>query len=382
MIQTKYVIVGAGFYGAVFAERIATVLGQRVTLIDRRSHLGGNSASAIDPATGIECHTYGSHIFHTSNERVWKYLQAFTAFTSYQHKVYIQYDGRVYTMPINLKTVNDYFGLNLRPHEVFDFLAKEIAAEGIGEPQNLEEKAISLIGRKLYEAFIRGYTLKQWNKDPKELPASIITRLPVRTCYNNNYFNDPHQGVPLDGYLKIFDRMLRHPNIEIALNTPLQSLLRDIPKGCTVIYTGMLDELFDYQLGMLEWRSLRFEWETRGVADYQGTTVMNYGDLEIPFTRIHEFKHYHPERQEVFNSHQTIICKEFSRDYTKHQEAYYPVNTPQNMKLYQDYVNLFRTHYPRWRVGGRLGAYQYWDMDKAIDQALIDFDNMTKEEKL
>jgi len=379
VVGSDFIIIGAGFYGSVLAERIATVLGKRVTLVDRRPHLGGNSASAIDSATGIECHTYGSHIFHTSKENVWKYVCSFTHFNSYQHKVFARYNGKVYTLPINLKTINDYFGVTLAPGDVPQFLRDEIAKGGIAAPRNLEEKAISLVGRSLYEAFIKGYTFKQWNKDPRELPESIIMRLPVRANYNNNYFNDPYQGIPTEGYGSVFERMLRHPNIDLRLKTTLNEIRHEIPETATVIYTGMIDELFDYALGVLEWRSLDFSWETHPVADYQGTSVMNYSDGDIPYTRIHEFKHYHPERRAVFESPATIVCKEFSSDYGIGKEAYYPVNTARNTALYATYMDLFKSRYPRWRIGGRLGAYQYWDMDKTIEQALLEFDTMIKE---
>ena len=374
LIDVKYLVVGAGFYGAVMAERIASVLKERVVVIDRRRHMGGNSFSDFDTATGIECHRYGSHIFHTSMERVWSYITQFAGFTNYQHKVFTRSKGRVFTMPINLKTLHDFYNVALNPCEMRDFMAQEIAKAGVVEPKNLEEKAISLIGPALYEALIRGYTLKQWNSDPRFLPANIITRLPVRYNYNNNYFNDPFQGVPADGYAMLFERMLSHRNIELRLDTPLSLVRCDIPKACRVIYTGMIDELLDYRYGPLGWRSLRFEWETRRISDFQGTSVMNYADEDVPYTRIHEFKHFHPERRDIFEQDRTVICREYSADYTEGGDAYYPVNTDENHRRYQQYVQDFVREFPNWMVGGRLGAYQYWDMDKAIEQALIAFE--------
>ena len=369
----EYHIIGAGFWGATIAERIATVMKQPVTIIDRREHVGGNCYSSIDEVTGIECHRYGSHIFHTSLLQVWEYITRFGEFTSYQHKVFINFQGKVYTMPINLFTINAFYGKNYSPTEAEAFLKAEIERDFIDDPQNLEEKAISLIGRPLYEAFIKGYTHKQWEHDPKELPASIINRLPFRTSYNANYFNDTWQGVPKDGYFSLFKKMLSHPNITVRLNCDYESIKSKIPSDATVIYTGMPDQLFDYKYGELEWRSLRFEWETVNVRDFQGTSVMNYADLDVPYTRIHEFKHYHPEREEPFNYNKTVICREYPMTYQRGSEAYYPVNDNRNNVLYSRYVEEAAKN-PNLILGGRLGAYKYWDMDKAVADALHTFE--------
>ncbi|MCR5220346.1 MAG: UDP-galactopyranose mutase [bacterium] len=369
----QYLVVGAGIWGSVIAERIATVMKQPVTVIDRRDHIGGNCYSSLDEETGIECHRYGSHIFHTSLPEVWEYINQFGEFTSYQHKVFITHKDRVYTMPINLGTINAFYDKNFRPAEAAAFLKEEIARDFIAEPKNLEEKAISLIGRPLYEAFIKGYTHKQWEHDPRELPASIISRLPFRTTYNNNYFNDTWQGVPKDGYFSIFQRMLSNSLITVKLNCDYESIKEQIPSGCVVIYTGMPDQFFQYKYGELEWRSLRFEWETLPEKDYQGTTVMNYADLEMPYTRIHEFKHYHPERTVPFNLDETIICREYPATYHKGDEAYYPVNNERNNALYARYAEE-AAKMPGLILGGRLGAYRYWDMDKAIADALHVFE--------
>jgi len=367
MIDTPYIVVGSGIFGAVVAERIASVLKKPVMVIEKRAHIGGNCYSAIDAETGIECHRYGSHIFHTSNEKVWEYINQFTAFTSYRHKVMTISDGQVYFMPINLKTLCDATGKSLTPAEAQQML--KAAQQNPDAAQNLEEKAIALIGDELYRKFIRGYTLKQWNKDPRELPAEIITRLPVRTNFNTDYFNDPHQGVPLDGYFKLFEKLLADPKITVLLNTDFSAVRSQISSNAKVIYTGMIDEYFDRSLGALEWRTLRFEWETHPVQDYQGTTVINYANESVPYTRIHEFKHYHPERRTPFESAQTVICKEYSGAWQIGEEAYYPVNTPRNQQLLAEYQqkavkerNLI--------FGGRLGCYRYWDMDKAIAAAL------------
>lgn len=373
MIETKYVIVGSGFFGSVLAERIASVLQADVTIIEKRSHIGGNSYSCIDPETGIEYHKYGSHIFHTFSKKVWDYIRQFGEFTPYRHKVMTTSQGQIYSMPINLKTICDVYQKGLTPA-----MAEQLIDEDrrlISNPEeSLETKAIFLIGKNLYEKFIKGYTIKQWNKHPTELPADIITRLPVRFNFNSDYFNDPYQGVPLNGYGALFQSLLSNPKIHVMLNTNFAQIKEQIPADATVIYTGMIDEYFDYCYGSLEWRSLRFDWETHNVADYQGTTVMNYADAEISFTRIHEFKHYHPERQEIFSSAKTIICKEYPHEWSFGEEAYYPVNTPRNQDLFQKYQELAEKT-PNLIFGGRLGCYKYWDMDKAILNALECFEN-------
>ena len=376
-----YFIIGSGFWGSTIAERIAFVLKVPVTIIEQRNHLGGNCHSSLDEETDIECHCYGSHIFHTSLPHVWEYITQFGEFTSYQHKVFITYQGKVYTMPINLSTINAFYGKNFSPAEANDFLRAEIERDSIAYPQNLEEKAISLIGRPLYEAFIKGYTAKQWEHDPKDLPASIITRLPFRTTYNANYFNDTWQGVPKNGYFSLFKKMLSHPNITVRLNCDYNSIKSEIPSDAKVIYTGMPDQLFGYKYGELEWRSLRFEWETVNVRDYQGTSVMNYADLEVPFTRIHEFKHYHPERQEPFHCNKTVICREYPMAYQQGAEAYYPVNDERNNALYARYMEE-AAQIPNLILGGRLGAYRYWDMDKAVADALHTFETKILTDKI
>lgn len=367
MIDADYVVVGCGIFGAVVAERLASA-GKHVLVIDKRTTVGGNSASHPDPATGIECHTYGSHIFHTSDGEVWRYMLRFTAFTPYRHHVAIRTGGRVYFMPINLKTLCDFFGRDFSPDEAREFLIGEIARAGITSPSNLEEKAISLVGERLYEAFIRGYTRKQWGKSPKNLPESIITRLPVRLNFNMDYFSDPYQGIPLDGYDRMFRRILSHENITLRLNTDYFDLKAELPSAMTVVYTGMIDEFFEYRLGPLAWRSLRFEYETLDTPDFQGVSVMNYGDETVPFTRIHEFKHYHPERS-VFSSARTVICREYPDAYAPGKEAYYPVNDAHSKKLLAEYRKLAESS-PDVVFGGRLGCYQYWDMDKAVRAAL------------
>lgn len=369
----SYFIIGAGIWGATLAERIARVLDQPVTIIDKRSQIGGNCCSFLDEETGIECHRYGSHIFHTSIPQVWEYLSQFDEFTSYRHKVLITHGGKIYAMPISLFTINAFYGKNLTPSEAEAFLAAEIARDHRAQPANLEEKAISLIGRPLYEAFIQNYTRKQWGHDPKDLPAFIINRLPFRTCYNMDYFNDTWQGIPKNGYFNLFKKMLTHPNITVRLNCEYAALRNAIPSDATVIYTGMPDELFDYKYGELEWCSLRFEWETQKVRDVQGTAVMNYADLDVPWIRIHEFKHYHPERTIPFNMNKTVICREYPAAWSRGKEAYYPVNDERNTALYARYAQE-AAQMPHLILGGRLGAYHYWDMDQAVADALHTFE--------
>ena len=289
-------VVGAGLWGCVVARELAEA-GHRVLVIEARSLPGGNARSAFDPATGIECHCYGAHIFHTSDEKVWQYINRYATFTDYRHRVLTEYQGKVYSMPLGLTLINAFYNTNLKPSEVPAFIAEEVRKAGIeGEPKNLEEQAISLIGRPLYEAFIKGYTQKQWNTDPKDLPAFIIRRLPVRTNYNTDYFNDTHQGVPLKGYAAIFDALLDHPAIQLRCNVDYFALRDSLPADLPTFYSGPIDALFDFKYGALPWRGLKFEWETKPVQDWQGTTVMNYADADIPYTRIHEFKHFHPAR--------------------------------------------------------------------------------------
>lgn len=364
-MHPDYIIVGSGFFGAVCAERLASV-GKKVLMLEKRNHIGGNSWSAIDPETGIEVHKYGSHIFHTANPRVWEYLNRFTKFNDYRHTVWTTHKGKVYSMPINLATINAFYGLNLRPHEVENFLAKERGKERYAKPANLEQQAISLIGRPLYEAFIRGYTIKQWDKDPKELAPEIITRLPVRINYNNRYFDDPYQGIPLDGYGKLFERLLDSPNIDVRLNTDWFTVRDRFQGVAPLFYTGPIDQFFDYKHGRLEWRSLEFERKVRHVPDFQGCAVMNYSDAEVPYTRIHEFKHYHLERAET---RKTVLFKEYSALASETSEPYYPVNTPRNQAVLESYMRKADSLERIW-FGGRLGTYQYMDMDDTVEAAL------------
>lgn len=368
--QVKYLVAGAGFFGAVIAERIAADLGEPVVVIDLKSHIGGNSWSAPNPETGIECHCYGSHIFHTSDPDVWAYVNRFTSFNSYRHRVLTRYGDGVYQMPINLATINAFYGRNMTPAEAQRLLREEAGRSGIVEPTNLEEKAVVQIGRSLYEAFVLGYTRKQWETDPKELPAETIARLPVRFSFKNDYFNDPWQGIPLEGYHTLFHRILDHPLIELRLNTDFFAVRQHLRPDCTIIFTGPIDRYFDYRFGHLGWRTLEFEKEVCPVGDYQGTAVMNYAEESVPFTRIHEFRHYHEERP--YPADRTVIYREYSRSCGMADDPSYPINTAGDRKMFALYAAAARNE-KRLVIGGRLGSYQYLDMDKTIAAALATY---------
>jgi UDP-galactopyranose mutase len=371
----KVIIAGSGFFGAVMAERIATVLGQPVLVVEKRDHIGGNSFSEKDPATGIEYHRYGTHLFHTSSDEVWAWINRFTGFNNYRHRVLSRHANRMYTMPINLMTLNNFFGVDLKPSEAAAFLQSRATAERFDDPQNLEEKAISLIGRELYEAFIRGYTAKQWETDPRLLSADIIKRLPVRFNYNDFYFSDTHEGLPLDGYHAIFERIFAHPLIDVACRCDFFDIRAEIAPDALVIYTGPIDRFYDYRCGQLGWRTLDFEIDRLEVEDYQGASVVNYPDLDVRFTRIHEFKHLHPERRAA--SGQTLIMREYSRFATPQDEPYYPINTPSDKACYDAYAALADAE-PNVIFGGRLGTYRYLDMHQAIGAALKSFANQVQ----
>lgn len=372
----KYLVVGAGLFGSVVAERIATQLKEKVLVIDQRKHTGGNAHAAIDAESGIETHTYGSHIFHTRLEHVWNYINRFTSFNNYRHRIFTMHKGQAFPMPIGLQTINQFYSRTLKPYEVEEFIRDQIPPGTSNHPQNLEEKAISQIGEPLYRALIEGYTKKQWGKSPSLLPADIINRLPVRHSYNSDYFSDPYQGIPSKGYQAMFDALLSHPNIELQLGVSYSDISSQIPVDCTVVYTGIPDALFDYRYGPLEWRSLRFEWESRDCRDYQGNSVINYADEDVAYTRIHEYKHYHPEWHQPFNTPRTIICREYPASFKQGDEAFYPVNDKTNVERYELYAQEAKKQ-RNLILGGRLGAYQYWDMDKTIDNALACFDRIS-----
>ncbi|MGZ5406294.1 MAG: UDP-galactopyranose mutase [Aeromicrobium sp.] len=374
-MDADIVIVGSGFFGLTIAERCANELGLKVRVIDRRHHIGGNAYSDVEPETGIEVHRYGAHLFHTSNQSVWDYVNRFTSFTGYQHKVYTNFQGEVFPMPINLGTINQFQRAAYSPSEARAWVAEQAGQQT--ETSNFEEKAISLIGRPLYEAFIRGYTAKQWQTDPRELAAEIISRLPVRYTYDNRYFSDTYEGLPTDGYTAWLEKMADHPNITVTLNADFfddsqpwhkAAVIGQIP----VVYTGPVDRYFDYAHGDLSWRTLDFEEEVLPIGDFQGTSVMNYADEVVPFTRIHEFRHFHPERN--YPNDKTVIMREFSRAAEHTDEPYYPINTAQDRERLVAYRELAKAE-ENVLFGGRLGTYKYLDMHMAIGSALSMFRN-------
>ena len=370
MKQIDVVVAGAGLWGCTVA-RVLAESGRKVLVLEKRAAVGGNVRCETDAETGIEVHTYGSHIFHTHLDDVWDFVNRFITFNGYQHKVLARYEGKTYFLPLGLTLVNQFYGLNLTPAELPAFIAKE--AEGAKDEAglNFETQAISFIGRPLYEAFIREYTRKQWGMDPRELSADIIKRLPVRASYDVNYFSDYRQGIPLTGYNSLFDRLLDHPGISVECGCDWLAWrdshgeLADVP----VFYSGPIDALFGYRFGPLPWRSLRFESERIAVQDYQGTSVVNYTGADVPFTRIHEFKHYHPEDAKVMGGTSTIICREYPKTWAPGDEPYYPVDTPASRELLARY-QAEAAKQPNLIVGGRLGGYKYYDMDRSIGNAL------------
>lgn len=372
------IIVGSGFYGLTIAERAATQLGKRVLVLDRRSHIGGNAYSEPEPTTGIEIHKYGAHLFHTSNKKVWDYVNKFTDFTGYQHRVFAMYQGQAYQFPMGLGLVSQFFGRYFTPDEARALIAEQSSEIETEKAANLEEKAISLIGRPLYEAFVKHYTAKQWQTDPTELPAANIARLPVRYTFDNRYFNDTYEGLPVDGYTAWLENMAADANIEVRLNTDwfdVRDELRAQSPDAPVVYTGPLDRYFDFVDGELGWRTLDFETEVLETGDFQGTPVMNYNDADVPYTRIHEFRHFHPERE--YPADKTVIMREFSRFAESGDEPYYPINTPED----REKLNAYRARAKRETAsnkvlfGGRLGTYQYLDMHMAIASALTMYEN-------
>jgi len=372
-VNIDLAVVGSGFFGLTVAERCANDLGLRVLILERRDHIGGNAYSEAEPQTGIEIHRYGAHLFHTSNARVWEYVNRFTTFTGYQHRVFSVYKGRVYPLPINLATICEYFGAVMSPDEARALIAEQSAEVPPGQAANLEQQAISLIGRPLYEAFFRGYTSKQWQTDPTKLPAEIVTRLPVRYTFNNRYFSDTFEGLPTDGYTAWLERMADHKNIEVRLGTDFAELRSSLLGNVPVVYTGPLDAYFGYAAGDLGWRTLDFDVEVLPTGDFQGTPVMNYADEDVPFTRIHEFRHFHPER-DWYPKDKTVIMREYSRLARRGDEPYYPINTEADRSRLLNYREMAERE-PGVFFGGRLGTYKYLDMHMAIGSALSMYDN-------
>lgn len=374
-MKPKIIIVGSGLFGLTIAEQIATKLYREVLIIEKRDHIGGNAWSEIHPQSGIEVHKYGSHLFHTSHEEVWKYVNQFTEFNNYQHHVWTKHKNEVFSLPINLATISQFYNRFLNPKEAIELINSERESIEIREDANFESLAMSTIGKPLYEAFIKGYTKKQWQIDPSLLPGEIFSRLPIRFDFNNRYFSDKYEGLPLHGYNTFLPRIVDHKLIKIETNTDYFENLDRFGDADLTIYTGPIDKFFDYKHGLLGWRTLDFEVNFLKIDDFQGTSVMNYADLDVPFTRIHEFQHLHPER--VKKESGTVIMKEFSRKSEVDDEPYYPINSGQDRAALLKYREEAQ-RLPNVIFGGRLGTYKYLDMHMAIASALQIFDSQIK----
>ena len=358
-----FLVVGAGLYGTVFAQQMKE-LGKSCLVIDRREHIGGNIYSK--EIEGIQVHQYGPHIFHTDSEEVWTYVNRFTKFNHFIYSPIANFHGELYNLPFNMNTFVQMWGINT-PKEAQEIISGQIEEVGIIEPRNLEEQAISLVGRDIYEKLIKGYTEKQWGRSCKELPAFIIRRLPVRMTFDNNYFNHPYQGIPVGGYTQMVSAMLE--GIEVRLGIDLlkdRDSLKSMAK--CIVYTGAIDEYYDYCFGELQYRSLRFETEVLDIDNYQGVAGMNFTDAETPYTRIVEHKHFEFGKG---NRGKTVITKEYPQTWKRGFEAYYPVNDDYNMKIYNHYEELSRKEHNT-IFAGRLGKYRYMDMDKVIAAAIRD----------
>ncbi len=356
----KFLLVGAGFSNTVIARELAEV-GHECLVIDERYHVAGNCHTERDEKTGVMIHQYGPHIFHTDSERVWQYINRFGEFMPYPHRVKTTSQGQVYSMPINLHTLNQFFNKAMSPDKAREFITQK-ADKSIKNPQNFEQQAISMLGREIYEAFFEGYTKKQWGMDPKELPASILKRLPVRFNYDDNYFFHQYQGMPKDGYTKIVENILDHLNITVKLNTVFEHSMTDTFDH--IFYSGPLDRYFDYELGRLPYRTLDFK-PIYGNGDILGTAVMNNGDFETPYTRISEHKYFAPWEDHK----ETIAFEEYSRLCEKDDTPYYPIRLTGEMKLLEQYVKKTNQH-KKVTFVGRLGTYRYLDMDVTILNAL------------
>ena len=354
-----YLVVGAGLFGAIFA-REAKLKGKSVLVIDKRPNVAGNVYT--EEIEGINVHRYGAHMFHTNNQRVWDYINQFAQFNCFTNAPVANYKGEIYSLPFNMYTFNKMWGV-VTPQEAEAKIEEQRKAAGITEPKNLEEQAISLVGTDIYEKLIKGYTMKQWGRDCKDLPAFIIKRLPVRLTYDNNYFNALYQGIPMGGYTKMVENILE--GVEVRLNVDYLEHREELDAlAKKVIYTGPIDAYFDYQLGALEYRSVRFETEVLDMPNFQGNAAVNYTDAESPYTRIIEHKWF-----EFGTQPKTVISKEYSSEWKLGDEPYYPVNDEKNSKLYQQYRDLAEKE-QKVLFGGRLGEYRYYDMDAVIDSAL------------
>jgi UDP-galactopyranose mutase len=358
-----YLIVGSGLFGATFAYEAAN-RGKRVKVIEKRNHIAGNIYT--EEIDGIQVHKYGAHIFHTSNKEIWNYVQQFAEFNRYTNSPIANYHGEIYNMPFNMNTFNKIWGV-VTPEEALKRINQQRKEMDGKTPTNLEEQAISLIGRDIYEKLVKGYTEKQWGQKATDLPAFIINRLPVRLTYDNNYFNDTYQGIPIGGYTQIVEKMLANELIDVETNVDFfdkkEEYLKDYPK---IIFTGMIDQFFDYQLGELQYRSLEFKTREIDMDNYQGNAVVNYTDAETPYTRVIEHKHFEFGKGD---KNKTIVTEEYPKSWKRGDEPYYPVNNLKNNSLYKQYLKLAQQT-PKVIFGGRLGQYRYYDMHQVIHAAL------------
>lgn len=369
-MKYDYLIVGAGLFGAIFAYE-AKKAGKKVLVIDRRDHIGGNIYTK--EVEGIQVHQYGAHIFHTSDKEVWDYIQQFAEFNRYTNSPVARYKDELYNLPFNMNTFSKMWGVRT-PAEAKEIIQRQIKEAGITEPKNLEEQAISLVGKDIYEKLVKGYTEKQWGRRATELPSFIIRRLPVRYVYDNNYFNDKYQGIPVGGYTKIIERMLE--GTEVRLMTDFFADREILAKEAeNIVFTGMIDAYYDYCFGELEYRSLRFETEVLDMENYQGNAVVNYTEYEVPYTRIIEHKHFEYGCQGGYGgdgsgvSDKTVITREYPATWSRGEEPYYPMNDEKNNALYARYRELADQE-EHVIFGGRLGMYRYYDMHQVVKEAL------------
>lgn len=359
-MKYDYLIIGCGVYGSTIARRCLDS-GKSVLILDKRNHIAGNAYT--ENKLGIDIHKYGAHIFHTSNEKIWNFITQFGKFNNYKHKVIANYKDKLYSLPFNMWTFYQFWGVR-SPEDALSIINEQ---KYHGKPKNLEEQAISMVGTDIYNILIKGYTSKQWNKNPTELPASIIKRLPIKLSYDDHYFDDLYQGIPIEGYSKLISNMI--DGAEISLSTNFfdnRDYWESIAKK--IVYTGPIDEFFDYEFGELSYRSLSFEEIVLNKSSFQGTSVVNYTDESVPYTRILEHKFFN---MNINNNHdKTILTKEYPLDHTKGQEPYYPINDDNNMLIYQQYKSLSKKISNKFIFGGRLAEYKYYDMHQAIGSAL------------
>lgn len=364
-MKYDYLIVGAGLYGAVMAYELHK-RGKKCLVIDKRDHIAGNIY--CEEIEGIHVHKYGAHIFHTSDKKIWEYINQFAEFNNYINAPIAIYKNELYNLPFNMNTFSKMWGVKT-PQEAKEMIEKQVKETGITEPKNLEEQGLSLVGKDVFEKLVKGYTEKQWGRECKDLPAFIIKRLPVRFTYDNNYFNDRYQGIPIGGYTAIVEKMLE--GIEVRTGTDFFDFRKENPDiSEKIIFTGMIDEYFDYCLGALQYRSVRFETEILDCDNYQGNAVVNYTEKEVPYTRIIEHKHFEFGKQE-----KTVVSREYSSEWTVGMEPYYPVNDEKNNALFARYKKLAESQ-DKVIFGGRLGNYRYYDMDKVIAAALDKIDEI------